>query len=301
MGDRRMATAYEVRKGLLGHKVNYNCPACGAPLTSPLDKAGTNDTCPDCARPHTIPGSKERAQLENAKALEQLRQQREKEAAAKQKTASQARTVSQIPRRPQQPPPLAPDETISIEPRQIIPSNVPPRLRQLLNAGEKVVFAGNPSASVLIISLILMSVVVGVPLVILPAIALTVARDASPLIAILIGLLLTSLLLYIVYLNWRNQFYLITDRRTICKQGILNVAIKILPNHNIQLISINTGILDRLLGLNSIELSSAAAGSSGRILGVFRGMTSGGVLLRYVDVDRIMPFYAELANAHERR
>lgn len=69
---------YEIKKGMLGHKVLYNCPACGSPLTSSLDKAGTNDACPDCNRPHVIPGSTEKTQFEQATATKQ-RQKLEEE------------------------------------------------------------------------------------------------------------------------------------------------------------------------------------------------------------------------------
>ena len=50
---------YRVKKGIFGSSILYDCPNCGAPLTSSVAKAGSMDNCPDCARAFTVPGMDE--------------------------------------------------------------------------------------------------------------------------------------------------------------------------------------------------------------------------------------------------
>ena len=92
-------------------------------------------------------------------------------------------------------------------------------------------------------------------------------------------------------LQWKNRYYVITNRRTIVSQGIFNIAIKIILNHNIQLISINTGIIDRMLNLNSVEFSSAAQGGSGNIMSSFSGLSKGSVTMKWVKVEDVIKYY----------
>jgi uncharacterized Zn finger protein (UPF0148 family) len=82
---------YEVKKGVFGHKVLYNCPACGTPLTSSLEKSGTNDACPDCNRPHVIPGIAEKTNFERATATKQLQKLEEE---GKRRAAAQVAAKS---------------------------------------------------------------------------------------------------------------------------------------------------------------------------------------------------------------
>lgn len=51
---------YEIKKGVLGQKVLYNCPTCGVPLSSAFENAGRSDKCPDCQHPHVVPGTNKR-------------------------------------------------------------------------------------------------------------------------------------------------------------------------------------------------------------------------------------------------
>jgi hypothetical protein len=98
---------YEVKKGVLGHKVLYNCPACSSPLTSSLDKAGTNDACPDCNRPHVIPGSAEKTHFEQAataKRQQKIDEEAKRRAAAKAVPKPIPKSVSNITPQPNHPP-----------------------------------------------------------------------------------------------------------------------------------------------------------------------------------------------------
>jgi uncharacterized Zn finger protein (UPF0148 family) len=87
---------YEVKKGLMGHKVLYSCPNCGVPLTSSLDKAGTNDACPDCGQPHVIPGVREKSDMDRAAAAQQ--RQKQDEAARRKAAAAAAAAAKSTPK-----------------------------------------------------------------------------------------------------------------------------------------------------------------------------------------------------------
>ncbi|MFP6768740.1 MAG: PH domain-containing protein [Planctomycetaceae bacterium] len=159
---------------------------------------------------------------------------------------------------------------------------MPDDVAELLHSREVVLFAQNPSRSALILRLILTGISLGIPL--LPFLVVA-ARDGQALSACLAmtGLLGMGVMLLAVYLSWKNSFYVITDQRTVVRRGIFNRAIKIVLNANIQTMSINTGIIDRWLNLNSVQLETAAGGGGlAGILGVFGGFSSGGVVLTNV-------------------
>lgn len=64
-----------------------------------------------------------------------------------------------------------------------------------------------------------------------------------------------------IYAAWKRTVYAISDRRTYAISGIFNIMVRVIPNNNVQSISINTGIVDRLLGLNTVVVNSAASGA----------------------------------------
>jgi hypothetical protein len=148
--------------------------------------------------------------------------------------------------------------------------DLPEKVRELIHEDEQINFASRPSKNALIISMIVYGVGFGV---------------------ISFGILIPFALLF-SYLSWKNTYYVITDGRTIVMRGIFNVATKIILNKNIQLISINTGMIDRWLGLNSIELATAAqGGGTGGIFGSFPGMSKGCVTLKQVEVTDVIKHY----------
>lgn len=154
--------------------------------------------------------------------------------------------------------------------------DLPERIRNILHQSEDVVYASNPSSSALVISMIVNGVVWGI----------------IGLFMHLVGILLTlPIALVFTYLSWKNRYYVITESRTIVSQGIFNISTKIVPNHNVQLISINTGIIDRLLNLNSIELSTAGQGGFGGIMASFPGLSKGSVILKWVRVEDVLKHY----------
>ena len=64
---------------------------------------------------------------------------------------------------------------------------------------------------------------------------------------------------YLALIRWRNQFYGITSQQLVQRSGWFNHTISCVPTANVQFVSINTGLIDRLLGLNSVVFATAAA------------------------------------------
>jgi membrane protein YdbS with pleckstrin-like domain len=155
-------------------------------------------------------------------------------------------------------------------------TTLPERIRNILHPSETLLYASNPSRNALTALMVLNGIVWGL----------------IGLCLYLVGIVVTlPIALFITYWTWKNRYYVITHHRTIVSHGIFNIATKIVPNHNIQLISINTGIIDRLLNLNSIELSTAAQGGAGGIMASFPGVARGGVVLKWVRVEDILKYY----------
>ena len=88
---------------------------------------------------------------------------------------------------------------------------------------------------------------------------------------------------------------MVTETKTLVSQGVFNVGISIIPNKSIQMICVNTGIIDRLLGLNTLEISSAAQGGGLNIFASFSGKYKGAIQLKYIaDVHEVIQFYHTL-------
>ena len=51
---------YEVKRGVAGINIKYDCLNCGIRLASPLMQAGQLDHCPDCRAPLVVPGETEK-------------------------------------------------------------------------------------------------------------------------------------------------------------------------------------------------------------------------------------------------
>ena len=116
--------------------------------------------------------------------------------------------------------------------------SIPDKLKIILRENEKIIYATRPSFSAFIVS-IFMAFFINM----LFALVLLFFNPYTTAIAII------PLLISLVagYLSWKNRYYLITDTRTIVSEGVFNIAIKIILNKHVRLISINTGIIDRYL------------------------------------------------------
>lgn len=156
-------------------------------------------------------------------------------------------------------------------------SDIPRKITELLHDSEQILYASNPSRNALTISMIVNGIIYGI----------------LGLCFYLVGIIIVlPIALLITYYSWKNKYYVITDSRTIVAQGIFNVAVKIINNKNIQIISINTGFVDHWLELNSIELSTAGqGGGSAGILSFFPGMSKGSVTLKQVTTKEVVKHY----------
>jgi|GEM_PF-4773911 len=159
---------------------------------------------------------------------------------------------------------------------------IPDRLRRYIQNRETVLYASNPSSSARVLSMILVSAIPGVPLIFFLLGAILAGEFTTLILGLIAGLLLVSLFAYIAHLHWKHQYYIITDSRTIVSQGIFNIAVRVVFNRNIQMIAVNTGLIDRWLDLNSVELSTASSGGGMRIFAAFPGLSPGNVQLRWV-------------------
>ncbi len=248
--------------------LKIQCPHCSQGLEAEEGMAGAATECPACGKAFRIP------------------------------KAAPAGPASPAGRGPilygQTPPPgPAPASARSAPAPGVSP--IPKRLQCLLADGETVLYARNPSVSALILSILshccfLCLFVWGVPLV-----GLLFGNQEMPLTAkgaIATGIAITAgVAALVAYLNWSHRFYVITDQRTLTTQGIFNVVAKVVMNRNIQLISIKTGLIDGLLNLNTIELSTSGAGGAGGILAAFPGLSRGCITLKWVKVEDVMQHY----------
>jgi len=163
-------------------------------------------------------------------------------------------------------------------------TDIPLRLKELINDKEQIFYSSRPSKNALILTMILSAFVS-----VVPALLLMVGR-LDYFMCVLVFMLPLPLL--ITYYKWKNTYYVITDSRTIVASGIFNIVIKIVRNDNIQIISINTGIIDRWLKLNSVQLSTAGqGGGSAGILAFIPGLSSGCVTLKQVVTKDIIKYY----------
>jgi len=157
---------------------------------------------------------------------------------------------------------------------------LPDKLLLLIQENEEILYTTRPSIIALIFKLVI-SAVIGIAMVLLVVMAGGISAIALLPLLIILGVYLLA-----IYIGWKNTYYVITKGRTIAMQGVFNVSVKIIINENIQIISINTGLVDRWLGLNTIKFSTAAHGG---------GMSAGSITLRNVIVADVVHHYAKTA------
>lgn len=159
---------------------------------------------------------------------------------------------------------------------QVRIDQIPQRIKDVLWEGETVLYASRPAHSALVLSMIVAGIVGAI-------VGLGLA---------FVGIFVTlPLALIITYYSWKNRYYIITKERSIASQGIFNVGITIIFNRHIQLIAINTGIIDRWIGLNTVEVSTAAQGGAGGIMSQFPGLNKGACQFKSVNVKDVIGCY----------
>ena len=171
---------------------------------------------------------------------------------------------------------------------------MPTKFRQYMHENEKILYASTPSLGALVLKLVLPGLwFLGTILSMIFVTERILAFLSVPITIIFIffSMLVPITIMIFIFFLWKNCFYIISDKRTFASKGIFNIAIRIIPNKNIQMICINTGIIDRLLGLNTLEISSAAHGGA-NIFQAFTGMSKGSINFSQIsDVHKVLKLY----------
>jgi membrane protein YdbS with pleckstrin-like domain len=160
---------------------------------------------------------------------------------------------------------------------------LPGRLQELLYPREAVTYASRPSHAALLLQLLAGAI----PWLI---ISIVVLGWVGIVLGVLFAIVLLPITLFVIYLKWKNTYYVITDSRTLVMVGIFSVRVHILQNHCVQFVSINTGIVDRWLGLNTVELMTAASHFSANAY--FGGGQPGTIKLKSVNASDIIHQYS---------
>lgn len=268
--------------------------SCGQTYTYDHTKAGRTLVCTHCKASVAVPAFQSLSledqtfyRKEVEKKQRKLQQEEEKKAARVQKEKARI----EHNRRKQ-------GADISPAVRQahsrLMLAKTSPHIRKILFDAE-ILYASRPALIVLILQLIWWAIP-SLPFVLFlliqcPNIEVSSPLEMAALVLVIIGIFILPVILYF---QWRNQYYIITKERTIVSRGIFNVAISIVLNEHIQLVLINTGLLDSLLGLSGVAVSTAAQGGTDGIMQKFFGLTRGGVQLKHVEVKDVLGCYEKL-------
>jgi membrane protein YdbS with pleckstrin-like domain len=184
---------------------------------------------------------------------------------------------TQLPQRTQE---FTEEIVAAIKPRGI---GIPPDIREVLDV-EDVIFANHPSASAKWLNLVWLGLWMS-PVFVGWLVALVLAIFSGSMVGILLvtlGLFFALVPFYALHLYWQNTFYILTRDKIVVRGGVFNRTIKIAWIKNIQEISINSGVVDRWLNLNTIHFATAS--NSGWIA----GWIVGGILFRYVELKQVL-------------
>jgi membrane protein YdbS with pleckstrin-like domain len=152
-------------------------------------------------------------------------------------------------------------------------TQIPQELLELLNDHEEMLFRSRPESLVLYINLAITGLLG------------TVLSIAVALQTGLLGFLLFlgfAFVGYCKYLRWKNTVFVITASRIFSRTGVFNRSITLLPTKNVQAVNINTGTIDRWLGLNKVVFLTGAS-LPVRYLGM-----NGTVCFHHVDCKAVM-------------
>ncbi|GEM_PF-5221691 len=175
-------------------------------------------------------------------------------------------------------------------PRKLIPSGI----KELVSDDEDWLFSGNPSKTVLYVRLVL---------AFLGGIAFNppmIARISLEQNTTIISLLLFALAalwflgsLYMAYVSWKSTYFAITSRQVISRTGWFSHRTRMAPTHNIQMVDIKSGIIDRWLGLNSVVFETAAAAGYGLL-------RTGVIHFASVHSDEVLTAFGRSMGKHKR-
>lgn len=150
---------------------------------------------------------------------------------------------------------------------------IPQDLLELLNEDEEILFSSNPERFVLYVNL-------GATGLIGVVVSLAVSMQTG-----LLGFLTVLAFAFVGYcrfLNWQNTVYVITASRIFARSGVFSRSIAVLPARNVQAVNINTGTIDRWLGLNKVVFLTGASSAVSYL------RMNGMVCFRHVDCKAVM-------------
>lgn len=249
------------------------CPHCKAVIKAPDEYRGKKSICPKCKQQFIIgePLSVDTNKVHIPKEMHQSNTDKpQKNLPDVAPEISNKNTTSQIYGK-----------------TNIHIGTIPEKFRIYLGNDEKILYASNPSSGALVLSLLL-------PCFFTLSFVTTIFVSGLSL-GLFVAIVFAALSILFVFLSWKNRYYMITKTKTFVSQGIFNVGISIVPNKSIQMICINTGIIDRLLGLNTLEVSSAAQGGGINIFAAFSGKKKGTIQFKSIrDVHKVVQFYHTL-------
>ncbi|NQV26320.1 MAG: PH domain-containing protein [Rhodopirellula sp.] len=152
-------------------------------------------------------------------------------------------------------------------------SEIPQELLELLNDAEEVLFNSRSEPLVLYASLAITGMIGAV-------LSTVVFMQAGlPGILLSLGFVFAG---FCKYLSWKNTVFMITTSRIFARTGIFSRSIDVLPIRNVQAVKINTGTIDRWLGLNKVVFLTGASFPV-----PYLGMI-GTVCFRHVDCKEVM-------------
>ena len=150
---------------------------------------------------------------------------------------------------------------------------IPQDLLELLNENEEILFSSNPEPLALYVNLTTTGLV---------GVALSIAISIQTGLLGFLTFLAFAFVGYCRFLSWKNTVYVITSRRIFARTGVFSRSIAVLPTRNVQAVNINTGTIDRWLGLNKVVFLTGASSPV-----AYLGM-NGTVCFRYVDCKAVM-------------
>ena len=154
-----------------------------------------------------------------------------------------------------------------------------------------IVYASHPSGTAKFL-LRFMMLLATIPFLLLILFQIYYLLFVSSSLELMLGILLSTIGVAIpfvlLHLSWKNTFYVITRDKIVIRSGIFNRAIKIAWVKNVQEISINSGVIDRWLNLNTIHFSTASSGIGGLLFAWIPGSTIGGIRFRHVELKKVL-------------
>ncbi|AQT68710.1 Bacterial membrane flanked domain protein [Anaerohalosphaera lusitana] len=183
------------------------------------------------------------------------------------------------------------NDVISSTHKQAYRWMIPKRFKKFLRDDEVILYACRPTLR----DLGLRWVAAGFYYLVLGSIILNMLLFHQPadlqkviFIAFIVGFLTLAAA---IFLRWRNRFYMVTEVTTFASKGILHRTIDMIPNSGIQMVSIRTGFVSGLMGLNSVIISISQQGGNNLLTSTL-GTCRGSITLRSVpDIDRLTAIY----------